>query len=136
MGRRHSVDVPSSKNRSAISNGSRLHANVDARSAGARRFRDLIQSYTDEIGTALSESEMALVRQAAALTMQAETMQADIVNGLAIDADQLIRISGTAKRLLGAISAKASARKPNTPSLQDHLARRAAELNSDDDGDE
>ena len=63
-------------------------------------------------------------------------MQADIVNGQPVDSDALIRIAGTAKRLLGAISAKASSRKPNTTlTLADHIARRAAESASDNDGD-
>jgi hypothetical protein len=120
--------------RSAVSNGTRLHAKADARSASARRFRDLIRAYTDEVGSDLSESELALVRQAAALTMRAEQMQADIVNGEPVDSDALIRIAGTAKRLLGAISAKASARKPNTTlTLADHLARRATESATDND---
>jgi hypothetical protein len=118
---------PSPATRSAVSNGTRLHQKVDARSAGARRFRDLIRAYEDEVGGTLTESEMALVRQSAALTMQAEAMQADLVNGLAVDADQLIRISGTAKRLLGAISAKAADRKPVGQTLQEYAAQRAAQ---------
>jgi len=39
----------------------------------------LIAAYTAEIGSDLSEAERGLIKQAAALTMTAERMQADIV---------------------------------------------------------
>jgi hypothetical protein len=93
----------------------------------ARRFRDLIKAYEAEIGGELTEVERGLVKQAAALTLRAEQMQAAIVRGEPIDNDQLIRISGTAKRILGAIGDKASKRRPAAPTLQDHIAKRAAE---------
>jgi hypothetical protein len=77
----------------------------------ARRFRDLIQLYEAEIGGEMSEVERGLIKQAAALTMTAERMQADIINGLPVDSDALIRLTSTAKRVLGAISAKADKRQ-------------------------
>jgi hypothetical protein len=119
--------------RSAVSNGSRLHQNVDSRSSSARRYRDIVAAFQAEIGGILTEAERGLVKQAATLTLRAEQLAEDVINGKPVDDDQLIRISGTAKRLLGAISAKAADRKPTTMTLQDHLARRAAELASDDD---
>jgi hypothetical protein len=117
----------STTNRSAVTNGSRLLEGIDGRSPLARRFRDLIKAYEAEIGGELTEVERGLVKQAAALTLRAEQMQAAIVRGEPIDNDQLIRISGTAKRILGAIGDKASKRKPAAPTLQDHIARRTAE---------
>ena len=117
----------STTNRSAVTNGSRLLEGIDGRSPLARRFRDLIKAYEAEIGGELTEVERGLVKQAAALTLRAEQMQAAIVRGEPIDNDQLIRISGTAKRILGAIGDKASKRRPAGPSLQDHIARRNAE---------
>jgi hypothetical protein len=44
-----------------------------------------------------------LIRQAAGLTLRTEQMQAAIVRGEAVDNDQLIRLSSTAKRVLEAI---------------------------------
>ena len=121
--------------RSAVSNRSRLLQNVDGRSSSARRFRDLVAAFEAEIGGTLTEVERGLVRQAAALTIRAEQLQADIVNGKPVDSDALIRISSTAKRILGAIGEKAAKRKPAVPSLHDHVARRAAErANSSPDG--
>jgi hypothetical protein len=92
-----------------------------------------VAAFQAEIGGILTEAERGLVKQAATLTLRAEQLAEDVINGKPVDDDQLIRISGTAKRLLGAISAKAADRKPTTMTLQDHLARRAAELASDDD---
>jgi hypothetical protein len=121
-----------------VSNGQKLHSNavpVDGRSHHARRFRDLVQAYTTEIGGTLTESESGLVRQAAALALRCEQLQATIVRGEAVDDDLLVRISGTARRLLGTIASKSSDRKPAGQTLQDYLAARAA-TQSDDDNDE
>lgn len=125
----------STTNRSAVTNGSKLLVGIDGRSPTARRFRDLMQAYEAEIGGNLTEVECGLVKQAAALTLRAEQMQADIVNGKPVDSDALIRISSTAKRILGAIGERAGKRKPAVPSLHDHVARRAAErANAPSDG--
>src|SRR5436305_446958 len=95
-------------NRSAVSNRSRILEGVDGRTTAARRFRDICLSYEQEAGGVVSEVERDLIRQAAGLTLRAEQLQAAIVRGEEVDNDQLIRISGTAKRILEAITAKAS----------------------------
>jgi hypothetical protein len=124
---RKPISRSSTTNRSAITNGSKLLVGIDGRKPAARRFRDLIAGYTAEIGGELTEVERGLVKQAAVLTLTAEQMQADIINGKPVDSDALIRISSTAKRILGAISAKASKRKAIGPTaLQQYLAQRAA----------
>jgi hypothetical protein len=124
--------------RSAISNGTRLHQNADERSAGARRFRDLIAAFSADLGGDLSEADLAMVRTAAALTLKAELMQADLAAGRDVDAETLIKMAGTSRRALAAISAKASERKPGGPTLQDYIAERAAKLAEpdQDDGDD
>jgi hypothetical protein len=131
--RRLPLVAPSKKSRSAVTNRSRQHQNADERSAGARRFRDLIAAYTAEVGADLSESELALVRQAAALTMRAEQMQQAIVRGEVVDDDLLVRISGTAKRLLGAIAVRSQVKKPSGSDLQTYLANRQAAAEQSDE---
>ena len=114
--------------RSAITNGKRLLEGISMRTAAGRRYRDLVEAYTAEIGGELSQTEMAMVKQAAALAIQSEAMQADIVNRKPVDTDALIRISGTAKRILDALRDRAGKRKLTAePSLLDLAARRAAE---------
>jgi hypothetical protein len=117
--------------RSKVSNGTRLLQNVDLRSSSARGFRDLVRSYSTDFGGDLSEAEKSLVRQAVALQLQAERMQEAIVRSEAVDSDQLIRLSGTSKRLLGIIAAKTGKRdQPDGRSVEDLFAV------PDDDADE
>ena len=119
---REQVEPISSKNRSAVSNRSRMLEGVDGRSAGARRFRDLVNAYEGELGGVLSEAERSLVRQAVGLQLQAERMQGAIVRGEDVDSDALIRVSSTSKRLLAVIASKTGKRKPVRQTLQDYLA--------------
>jgi hypothetical protein len=41
----------------------------------------LVRAYETEVGGNLTEVERGLIRQAAALTFKAETLQSDLVNG-------------------------------------------------------
>ena len=51
--------------RSRVTNGRKLVAAVDGRSAEARRYRDLVMSLADDLGGALAvtEAQRALIRQ-------------------------------------------------------------------------
>ncbi len=53
--------------------GSRMHKGVDGRSTQARRFRDFVASFAAGLGddACLNEVDRALIRNAAALTVQA-----------------------------------------------------------------
>jgi hypothetical protein len=123
---RNTLATSCATTRNKVSNGTRLLQNVDGRSSSARRFRDLVRAYESEVGGNLTEVERGLIRQAAALTFKAEALQSDLVNGNPVDGDQLIRLTGTANRILSAIGEKASKRKEPAPTLQDHLRKRAA----------
>lgn len=114
--------------RSAVSNGSQLLKNVDGRSASARRFKDLVRNFEAEVGGPISAVEHSLITQAASLQLRSEQLQADIVNGIKVDSDSLIRLTGTVRRILTTLSAKAAKRKSVTPTIADHIAKRAAAL--------
>lgn len=121
---RRNTAAARSTTRDKITNG-RLLMNVDLRSSSSRRFRHLVDSYSHELGAELSEAETSLVRQPVALQLQAERMQEAIVRGEPVDADQLIRVSSTSKRLLGIIASRTGKRKPAAgPTLQEYLAKR------------
>lgn len=111
-------------NRSAVSNRSRLLDGIDGRSASARRFRDICRAYEAEVGGNISDVDRDLIKQAAALTLRAEQLQADIVNGKPGDDDRLIRLSGTANRILSAIKKRAAKHSAPKPTLRDHIAAR------------
>jgi hypothetical protein len=73
-----------------------------------------------------STTEQSAIRQAAAMMLRAEQMQAAVVREENVDNDALIRLSGEARRLLAGLRKRA--RPTQTPSLREHLAKRAAEL--------
>jgi hypothetical protein len=121
-------------NRSAVTNGSKLLVGIDMRSPTARRFRDLVQSFSAEVGgdlaggaASLSQTEMAMIKTAASLAIQAELMQADIVNGKMVDSGDLIRLASEARRILAEIAGKAGKRKPAGPTLCQLMAEHEAE---------
>jgi hypothetical protein len=83
----------------------------------------------------LSESERSTIQQAAALSLRAEELQADLVLGKPIDNDLLIRLTGTARRLLNSIRGKADDRRPAGPDLQSFLAAAYPTKPADDEPD-
>ncbi len=98
--------------RSAVTNGKRTLIGVKGSSKFGRRYRDIVDLYTTEIGGDLSQTEMAMVKQAAALAIKGEMMQAAIINGEPVDSDELIRLSSEVRRILDAIGERAGTRKP------------------------
>ncbi len=92
--------------RSSVSNGSRLFAvsGIDGRSQTARRFRDLVEIMSGDLGGGdiLSEFQKQLIRRAATLSIMAEAVEADVVRDLGFDimnygtvCDRLRRIAET-----------------------------------------
>jgi hypothetical protein len=88
--------------RSRVTNGGKLIAGVDGRSADARRFRDLAMSFADDAGGAavLTEAQRALVKQAATLTIQSERLQSAMLQGEAVDVGHQLGIANTLARTL------------------------------------
>jgi hypothetical protein len=75
--------------RSSVTNGSRLFAvaGLDGRTQTARRFRDLIEIWTNDLGgpELLSEGQRQLIRRAASLSIMAESIEADLARDMAFD---------------------------------------------------
>ena len=95
LGDRKPLVLPKLKGRSAISNGSSLFiGDVDGRSREARRYRDLFRDYV-----ALTHGQHEdLCKQAAALVMQRELLDAAMVRGEPVDVLALTRLSGAINR--------------------------------------
>jgi hypothetical protein len=123
-----------SHGRSAITNRSRSHLKGDERSSTARRFRDLVAAFSVDFEE-LSEQDLVLVRLAASLTLQAEILQADQVAGKPVDSTELIKLAGTSRRTLAAVSARAVSKKPAGQTLQDHIAAKYEDDEADDGED-
>ena len=110
--------------RSAVTNDPLMLRGVDGRSMVARRYRDVAIALADDLGgqDKLSEPTKILVRQAAAMTVQVEAIQAKIVAGEDIDLEQLTRLSNVLGRTLQRLGLKKGAPKPTSP-LAAHFAR-------------
>jgi hypothetical protein len=94
--------------RSRITNGKDLLANVDGRTAAARRFRDLCMSLADDLGGAsgLSEAQRLLVRQAAGAIVRSEQLQSGMIRGEPVDDEKLTRAVNSATRILSHLGLK------------------------------
>jgi hypothetical protein len=73
-----SLDTASKKLRSKLANGSKLLPLTDGRSATARRFRDLIEDISGDLGGAdlLSAGQRQMVRRVALLSAESERLEA------------------------------------------------------------
>jgi hypothetical protein len=72
--------------RARVTNHKDLLPGLDGRSATARRFRDLVNAFVADMGglDRCSEIRLGLLRRLAATTVQAEMLEARMVNGEAI----------------------------------------------------
>jgi hypothetical protein len=112
--------------RSAVSNRTRLFVDRDARGPWGRRYADLVSIFCDDLGGAacISELKLALVRRAAALTLEFERMEGELAAGKAVDLDQLGRLTGHLRRLSETLGTERVA-KDVTPTLADVLRKYA-----------
>src|SRR6478609_865200 len=117
----------SSRARSAVTNHKDLLPGLDGRSATARRFRDLVNAFVADMGglDRCSEVRLGLVRRLAATTVQAEMLEARMVNGEPIDIATLCTLASTTVRLSQRLGLERRTRDV-TPSLGQYLAARTA----------
>jgi hypothetical protein len=122
------------RTRSAVSNHSDLLPGLDGRSATARRFRDLVNAFVADMGglDRCSEIRLGLVRRLAATTVQAEMLEARMVNGEQIDIATLCTLASTTVRLSQRLGLERRARNM-TPSVGQYLAARTAPATGDAD---
>jgi hypothetical protein len=115
--------------RSAISSASALLPGVDQRSALARRYREICEALTADIGGDLTEAERLTVRSAAALAIRAEVLQAAIVRGEDVSPDDAVRLANASARLLAVLKRGRQHRPaPAPPTLAEYVAaKRLAE---------
>jgi hypothetical protein len=109
-----------SRTRSAVTNHKDLLPGLDGRSATARRFRDLVNAFVADMGglDRCSEIKLGLLRRLAAIVVQAELMEARMVNGEAIDVGTLCTLASTTVRLSQRLGLERKVRDV-TPSLGD-----------------
>jgi hypothetical protein len=117
----------SPKSRSRLTNGKMLDA--DRRTASYRRFRDLVAGLVAELGVdEPTISELSTVRAAAALIVKGEQLQAGIVRGDSVAADEVVRLASEARRLLTGLQRRRDRKRDaEQPDLQTYLAEHYGE---------
>src|SRR5262249_38428043 len=74
---------PSPHTQSAVTNGTRFLPNVDGRTPGARRCRDVARAFVVDLGgrSNASAAQLALARRAAVLVVQLEMLESRMAEG-------------------------------------------------------
>ncbi len=95
------------------------------RSAGGRRYRDLVDQLVSQFGDANLEA----VRELAGLRFSLEQCQASAVNGDAHAREDLVRLFNLIGRREKVLrdARRMEAKRPALVTLQQHLAKRSAE---------
>jgi hypothetical protein len=127
-----SIAERSPASRSMVANRPLMTRGVDGRTASARRFRDIAQSLIDDLGGAVSESQMLLVKQAAMVTLRVEKLQAEIVSGGDADPELIIRLSNTQTRSLQELGLGLKRGRGAAPSGSNDLASYLSQIADDD----
>jgi hypothetical protein len=113
----------SSRQRSAVSNGTRPFINGDGRSAWARRWKDIAAEFVADLGGAacLTEAQRQLIRRCATLALAAERAEAEIADGKAIDVDLYVTLCNGLGRCLARLGVKS--RAASVPDPLDYAAK-------------
>ena len=87
--------------RSRVTNHRDLLPGLDGRTASARRYRDLVNAFVADMGgpDRCSDIKLGLLRRLAAVTVQAEVLEAKMVNGEQVDIGTLCVLASTTVRL-------------------------------------
>jgi hypothetical protein len=85
------------------------------RTQAARRFRDLVEFVTADLGGAalLSEGQRQLIRRASALAIMCETIEADLARDLPFDLNNYLATTNTFRRVIETLGLKRIARPVN-----------------------
>jgi hypothetical protein len=101
--------------------GLELPRNVDYRTKTGRRFKHLYEARAAEAVGPLSEDDKATIRQRVALQIEEERTQSAIARGERVDSGELVRLSGTSKRLSQLMAGRSAGKRDPQDVLQDYL---------------
>lgn len=127
--------MPGKVSASRVTNGRSLFIDkVDGRNAAARRFRDIYGELLSGLGgqDGTNEAQRQLVRRAAALSVQAEQLDARLANGEPVDTNAYVTLANALIRVFDKLGAD-EIQPDQGPSLEDYLARRAQETEEAED---
>jgi hypothetical protein len=123
--RRARLRAGKNRQRSSITNGSRLLAGIDGRSPWVRRAKDLIGEHLSDLGGPdnTSAAERSIVRRVAVLSVELEHLEARFATAgeaSAEDLDLYQRTANSLRRLLEAVGLQRRTRDV-TPTVADYL---------------
>jgi hypothetical protein len=123
-----SGEVPARKDqRSAVTNGKRLHVVAPGDTAWSRRFRDVLAEIISDLGgnDLLSEGQKQLARRCATMCIQCEKMEGEAAAGNDIDLEQFGTLTDRLGRALQRLPDLKRQTRDVTPSLDDVIASHA-----------
>jgi hypothetical protein len=113
------------RQRSAVTNGTRLLTDGDNRGPWARRMRDVIELHVSDLGgwDVVSEAEKSILRRVAALTIELERLEAKFSIRPPTDTDLNMyqRCSNSMRRLLETVGIHRRPRDVTPPTLEHFL---------------
>jgi hypothetical protein len=93
---------------------------VDGRSAKARRYRDVMNQLTSDLGGDPSGGQSAIIRRASTLIVVCEQAEAEMLAGGILDLAEFTTAANSLRRLLSDLGLERRA-KDITPSLSQYL---------------
>jgi hypothetical protein len=114
----------SPSSRSAKTNDRRSFVNGDGRGPWARRWRDLMVLYADDLGgeDALSELQLGLISTGATLRCEIEKLEGSLSVGESVDLDLLGRLVGHFRRICETLGIE-RVKRDITPTVEAYAAR-------------
>jgi hypothetical protein len=127
-----SGDRPARKDqRSAVTNGKRLHVVRPGDTAWSRRFRDVLAEIISDMGReGLSEGQRQLARRAATISIICERLEGEVAAGHEIDLEVFGTLTDRLGRCFNRLGLKRVQRQ--VPSLAEYLEHQAANSADDD----
>lgn len=109
--------------RSRVENGA-LFIEADGRSAWARRFKGLLETYSRHIGGAPTQPQISLIRRIATMDIEAERVERMLAEGQRVDTEAYTRAASAQRRLLEQLGFEQSARE-DVPTVEELIREHA-----------
>jgi hypothetical protein len=121
-----------------VTNGTRVLLDGAGNSAWTRRYRDLVAGHVADLGglDLLSEAQIALIRDAAAMEIELEEMRGRMSRGEETNLDLYGRIAGHRRRILETLGVKRQPRPVQFQSLDEINAEYARKRLAEENGTE
>ncbi len=114
--------------RARITNHIDMLPGINGNAPAARRFRDLVGDFVSDLGglELCSTIKLGLIRRLAAVTVQVELLEADVINGKPVEAHVLCQLASTALRLSQRLGLERVAREVRPPDPLDYAVQERA----------